>query len=219
MSETKVNVVYFSTPFALPIPSMPRQFSRPDRRADLPAHILRVAQRLFESQGYAAVTMEEIAGQAAVSKRTLYKYFPVKEALLERVLEEALASDLAQQDFRLDGQAGFQDGARRLLHGSAQWCEQHRDYLLPYIRHKFATFEPGAAAGRDQGLLPVWRGLIAAAQQGGELRPDRAAEQLASYLHYLYLGALMRWLTEPGLDLRQEFDMVLALFIDGAGRS
>lgn len=195
---------------------MPDRSPRPRRRAEIPAHIQEVARNLFESKGYAGVTMEQIAGQAAVSKRTLYKYFPVKETLLERVLEEKLAMDLAQRDFRIDHQADFRESVLRLLHGSAQWCEQHADYLLPYIRYKFATFDPGVAAGEDKGLLPVWAMLIASAQERGELRSARPARQLGTYFHYLYLGALMRWLTEPRLDLRREFDMVVDLFIDGA---
>jgi len=61
--------------------------------------------------------------------------------------------------------------------------------------------------------------LIAAAQERAELRTDRVADQLATYFHYLYLGALMRWLTEPGINLRQEFDVVVTLFVDGAGEA
>ena len=198
---------------------MPRTLVRPDRRAEIPAHIVRVARQLFESRGYADVTMEQVAAKAAVSKRTLYKYFFVKEALLERVLEDGLAKDLAHQNFHLDVQAGFSSSVLQVLYLSAQWCEQHSDYLLPYIRHKFATFDPGATAETKKGLLPVWAMLIAAAQERAELRADRPAGQLATYFHYLYLGALMRWLTEPGIDLRQEFDMVVALFVDGTGQA
>jgi len=195
---------------------MKRNPQRPSRRADIPAHIQRVAQQLFQSQGYAPVTMEQIASQAIVSKRTLYKYFPAKESLLERVLEDQLAHDLAQRNFHIDGQGDFRGSVLRLLDESARWCEQHTDHLLPYIRRKFATFDPGAGAGGDKGLLPVWKSLIGSAQERGELRAEQPAEQLGAYFHYLYLGALMRWLAEPRLDLRQEFEMVVGLFINGA---
>jgi len=192
-----------------------RSIPRPARRSEIPAHIQGVARLLFQTRGYARVTMEQIAVEAAVSKRTLYKYFPVKEAILERVLEDELAKDLAQRDFHIDAEAGFRNSVLRLMHESAQWCGQHRDYLLPYIRYKFATFDPGAA-GQDKGLLPVWKMLIASAQERRELHVRHSTGQLGTYFHYLYLGALMRWLTEPGLDLRQEFDTVVALFMDGA---
>src|SRR5690606_10816602 len=131
-------------------------------------------------------------------------------------LEAELAKDLAQGDFHIDYDASFRSSVLNLLHGSAQWCEQHTDYLLPYIRHKFATFDPGGTQGKDEGLLPVWKKLIALAQERAELHAGHSVDQLGTYFHYLYLGALMRWLTEPGLDLCQEFDMVVALFIDGA---
>ncbi|HMN78033.1 MAG TPA: TetR/AcrR family transcriptional regulator [Burkholderiaceae bacterium] len=171
---------------------------------------------LFESKGYAAVTMEQVAGEAGVSKRTLYKYFAAKEALLEQVLEAELAKDLAARNFALDAQAGFRAAATALLHESARWCEQHADVLLPYIRYEFASFDPAASAERDRGLLPVWTLLIRAAQERGEIAAAHRPEQLGTYFHYLYLGALMRWLTQPRLGLTEELDTVVGLFLDGA---
>lgn len=44
--------------------------------------IRREAFRLFEEQGYAETTIEQIAAAAEVSPRTFYRYFGVKEALL-----------------------------------------------------------------------------------------------------------------------------------------
>lgn len=184
-------------------------------RAQLPEHIGTVASRLFQTAGYAQVTMEQIASRAGVSKRTLYKYFPVKEALLERMLESTLTGDLAERDFNAVEQAGFRTGVTLLLRESAKWCERHADILLPYIRYKFASFDPGAAAGEDRGLLPVWAMLIESAQERGELRADLPPEQLGMYFHYLYLGALMRWLTKPRIKLRREFDTVIGLFMEG----
>lgn len=189
--------------------------SRPPRRSEIPAHISRVAQALFDSGSYARVTMEQIARQAGVSKRTLYKYFPAKEALLEQFLEAVLAQDLARRDSSPRANTGFRASVTALLLQSAQWCGQHEALLLPYIRYKFATFDPGTASADERGLLPAWTTLIAAGQDRGELDPSRDAAQLGTYFHYLYLGALMRWLTKPQLDLRQEFEAVVALFVDG----
>lgn len=161
--------------------------------------------------------MERIATQAGVSKRTLYKYFPVKEALLECLLEAELAADLEMRDFSRHEQAGFRSGTVALLRESARWCGQHVDVLLPYIRYKFASFDPGALPQRDSGLLPLWIMLIEAAQARGELAQGRDPAQLGMYFHFLYLGALMRWLTQPQLvDLEDEFETVVTLFIHGA---
>lgn len=44
--------------------------------------IRRAAFRLFEEQGYANTTIDQIAEAAEVSSRTFYRYFRIKEALL-----------------------------------------------------------------------------------------------------------------------------------------
>lgn len=195
---------------------MRAQCPRPRSRADLPPYIAAIAEMLFQSRGYTSVTMEQIATQAGVSKRTLYKYFPVKEALLESMLEAALANDLERRDFSFSRSRNFRANLAELLRESTRWCERNADLLLPYIRYKFATFDPGTARSQDRGLLPVWTMLITDAQDRGDLNPTRSAEQLGTYFHYLYLGALMRWLTNPQLDLREEFDAVVELFVGGA---
>lgn len=194
---------------------------RPQKKAHILERITSTAGELFQAHGYGAVTMEQIAAGAEVSKRTLYKYFPAKEAVLAHLLERELARDLANLSFRTDLDAPFRSTVLALLAESAAWCERHPDYLLPYIRYKFASFEPGAErAGKSQDdgdMVQAWAMLIAAGQERGELDATRPAEQLAIYFHYLYFGALMRWVTDRRLNLTQEFETVVHLFVTGAG--
>lgn len=48
--------------------------------------ILKKANDMFQSFGYSKVTMEEIASELGISKRTLYKHFSNKEHLLKEIL-------------------------------------------------------------------------------------------------------------------------------------
>lgn len=197
---------------------MPASGGRSVNKARLKKSIVAAADELFQAHGFAAVTMEQIAAVADVSKRTLYKYFPAKEAVLAHLLEVELARDLAGLGERIDANAAFRDNVWAVLSESAAWCARHPDYLLPYIRYKFLSFDPNAGthAADDGDMLQAWAALIAMAQQRGELDPARPALELAFYFHYLYLGALMRWLTDPRLDLQHEFATVVRLFVDGA---
>ncbi|MFT3849007.1 MAG: TetR/AcrR family transcriptional regulator [Propionivibrio sp.] len=198
--------------------SPPARGRRAQSKAHLRERIAVAAGELFLSRGYEAATMEQIAAAAEVSKRTLYKYFPAREAVLAYLLESELARDLAELGFRFDLNAPFRTTVSALLAESAAWCERHPDYLLPYIRYKFASFDPKAAddESADSGdMVQAWMLLIDAAQQRGELDAARPAGQLAVYFHYLYFGALMRWISDPRLDLKQEFAAVVRLFVDG----
>ncbi|MCV7367757.1 TetR family transcriptional regulator [Mycolicibacterium duvalii] len=55
---------------------------RERKKAQTRLAIRREAFRLFDEQGYANTTVEQIAEAAEVSPRTFYRYFKIKEALL-----------------------------------------------------------------------------------------------------------------------------------------
>jgi len=63
-----------------------------DEAARLSEHILGVATRLLLSQGYGATSIEEIARQARVSKRTFYDRFADKPALMRAVVSRLIDS-------------------------------------------------------------------------------------------------------------------------------
>jgi AcrR family transcriptional regulator len=187
------------------------------------AHLANIGARLFETEGYESVTMEQIAEEADVAKRTLYNHFPTKEALLAHWLEAELARDLSHLQSGVARRRTFQSRIAYVLDASADWCEQHPTYLLAYLRHRLLTGAAsmgcrGAADHANSGdIAAAWSGLIAQGQQAGELRNELPLDQLVTWFHHLYFAALLRWLTTPGLSLRKEFRAITRLFIEGSG--
>src|SRR6266436_9584052 len=53
--------------------------------------IVQAAREHFFSHGFRSVTMDDLAEELAISKKTLYAYFPSKIALLEAVLADKFA--------------------------------------------------------------------------------------------------------------------------------
>lgn len=51
-----------------------------------------VALRLFAEQGFEATTVDDIAGQAGVSRRTFFRYFPAKNAVLFGAFADEIAT-------------------------------------------------------------------------------------------------------------------------------
>ena len=53
---------------------------------EIKERILKQAEQLFIQFGYSKVTMDEIAASLGMSKKTLYKFFPGKEALVKEMI-------------------------------------------------------------------------------------------------------------------------------------
>ncbi|WP_260590727.1 TetR/AcrR family transcriptional regulator [Variovorax sp. DXTD-1] len=193
---------------------------RERRRAQTLDSVATIAMRLFEANGYNATTMEQIALQADVAKGTLYNHFPTKEAILAHWVHKELAEDTQRLSRLAEKPGSFESRLMQLLDASAEWSERYRAYLLDYFRFRFLNIEDeldaGDAQGRPRDLAGLFALLIAQAQQDGTLRADLPAEHLASLLHHLYFGALMRWLTQPGLVLGDEFAVIVEIFVSGA---
>ena len=195
---------------------------RERKRQQTVDHLTQTAWRLFEALGYDAVTMEQIAAQADVSKGTLYNHFPVKEALLAHRFHGELAASLTGLWPTLQALPTLAARLTCLLHASAHWSEAHRAYLGPYLRYRFATMQAGAhhhERHARSGLHRVFAALIQDAQAANQARTDMAADLLAHHLQFLYLGALLRWLDQPDASLAQAFDAAIALFVNGVAGS
>jgi TetR/AcrR family transcriptional regulator, regulator of autoinduction and epiphytic fitness len=201
------------------MPTPPTTSRRGRKRSQTQDHLAKAAERLFRKHGFDAVTMELIATAADVARGTLYNHFPTKEAVLAHWIHMQLASDLQHLAGAIGPHTTFADGITPILAASAEWCERHRTYLPPYLRHRFLDMDGSASTPQNddpRDMISVYQWLIQNSQDAGAIRTDISAEHLALMFHHLYFSALLRWLGTPGLKLKKEFDAVVLVFIDGA---
>jgi AcrR family transcriptional regulator len=59
--------------------------------ASLRRRVLEAARAHFFSHGFRTVTMDDLAAELGMSKKTLYAHFPSKDALLEAVMNDKFA--------------------------------------------------------------------------------------------------------------------------------
>lgn len=84
--------------------------------------IVETAYRLFKENGFYATGVDLIMREAAVSKRTLYKYYPTKNALIVAVLEHYRASYQRHMDELLGNeQEDARDKIRAIFSDAAGW--------------------------------------------------------------------------------------------------
>ena len=82
--------------------------------------IIEAAEQLFLSQGYGAVSMDQVARTANVSKATLYAYFPSKDALFATIVrskgfDNPFTEDMFP-DTVTDLRAALEEIGMRMLH-------------------------------------------------------------------------------------------------------
>ncbi len=171
---------------------------------------------LFQTQGFEATTMEQIASAADVVRGTLYNHFPVKDAIvvhwLHGQLDQAL-EPLMQDAMR---RPTFLARAATLLEASATWWEENRVFATPYVRHRFHEFRENQGDAPTSAMIPAYERLIRAGQASGELATAMPAERLACYLHFLTLCALIDWIASPKTPLPAMFADALEFFMEGA---
>ena len=73
----------------------PRRPPKQERSQETVGVLIAATERVLTKEGYAAATTNRIAEVAGVSIGTLYHYFPTKEALIEALVHQMWAAELA----------------------------------------------------------------------------------------------------------------------------
>jgi AcrR family transcriptional regulator len=101
----------------------PRRLARADREQQ----ILEIAHRAFAKRGYGAVTMEEIAAEAGVTKPLLYAYFGNKDRLYEACMEPAGEAMVEAVLAALEGATDANDALERGVRAFFDYVDGDRD--------------------------------------------------------------------------------------------
>ncbi len=146
-----------------------------------------VAGRLFAERGYHAVSMEEIAQAAGVSKPMVYSYFGSKEGLFLACVQRA--TDGLIRTLRDVTPATLPHDVRvwQGLLAVFTFIEEHREawaLLYPHGPQSAGPFAQGAARA-NEAMAGVLTELIGEAAQAEGIDPLLAAESSAPMAHAL----------------------------------
>ncbi|MCO1603354.1 TetR/AcrR family transcriptional regulator [Desulfosporosinus nitroreducens] len=178
--------------------------------------IIKAAMDLIQRQRFDNTTMEQIAEEADVARKTLYNHFPVKEAIVDEYVR-SLSREFTQEAF--DKLQNLPDTRSRLLETLDKVYEQVE--INPEIigismgyRLKNMFQGEGYSSGGTQSLIAE---IIRLGQQAGEIRQDIQAKLLVKQLDILRGAVVVDWLNDPSrLELRKEMALLVDLFLNGA---
>ncbi|MEL6363436.1 MAG: TetR/AcrR family transcriptional regulator [Pseudomonadota bacterium] len=149
--------------------------TRDDAPDEKHAAIVEAARRVFLAKGFAGASMDEIASEAAVSKRTVYNRFQSKDALFEAVIITFCGRFLAILDVGFTGERSIREeltatacdflreatkpesiALRRITaFESVRFPELGRAYLDNGMFRLIGALEPHMRALADAGVLVI----------------------------------------------------------------
>jgi TetR/AcrR family transcriptional regulator len=134
---------------------------RVQHREEVETAILREAVRLFAERGFEGTPIADVAERAGLSKQNLMYYFPTKQSLYKRVLDDVLDDWLARMASLADPDQDPADVLRayvaaklrfsreqplasrvyamEVIGGAKMYGEQIRDRVVPLLRQDIAV--------------------------------------------------------------------------------
>ena len=195
--------------------------AKPSTNGETRQGILRAALKRFAHSGYAAASVQQIVGDARVSKPTLYYYFSDKAALFEALVHEA-----HDERYRLMREAAARATDARgqlveILNVLFEYFTQHRELMRISLATAFAA--PGEMprelkyADRCERNFEVVHSVMKRALANGKLDRRFTSRELAFGFYGQANAHLMSHLIMPGSSLnRKKAERIVDLFLAGA---
>lgn len=197
---------------------MPPENRTEKRKQQTRESIIRVALDLFQRQGFDGTTMDQIAAEADIARKTLYNHFPVKEAIVDDYVRE-LSTDLARTSREELHQ--LPDTRSRLLAAldtAYQWVETNPEFTAICLGYRMKNmWRKTGGDTSETGTHEIMSEILVRGQQTGEIRQDVPVKLLVFQLDMLRGSVVMEWLADAErIDLRKEIAKIVDLFLYGA---
>lgn len=183
--------------------------------------IIDVGINLFSRQGVDSTTMEQIAEEADIARKTLYNHFPIKEAIIIEYLQRFVQKRVPEIARLVQEYTDTRSRLLAVLNLTIEWTKQlkmTKDIFRVYLSYQIqkvmmASHEEIQRSGAHDFLGEI----IRLGQELGEIRRDLPFEVLVSQADNIRASAGMRWLIDPERFAAQDYiEKSVDLFLFGA---
>jgi AcrR family transcriptional regulator len=131
------------------------------------------SRSLFLMRGVSSLTMEEIATLQGISKKTLYRYFPNKEALVSAAIQERLAK-VAQQIAEIGQKEdrSFLERMQEILHVVSRQMAELGEGLIRDLYYNHPDLWARIDRYRQDHVFAVIESLLVEGTRSGFIRRD-----------------------------------------------
>ncbi|WP_054308711.1 TetR/AcrR family transcriptional regulator [Mesorhizobium sp. 1M-11] len=175
--------------------------------------ILDAADRAFREFGFENTSVEDIAGRAGLTRKTVYNLFGSKEDIAFSLIARVEANDAGYREL-MTRNMNVTELLEQVLTDSADWCMTNpslaRLALAPSLR---PSLEPPSERPSFQGLV---RDILALGQQQGLVRKDEGANYMALVLLGIYGQAMLNSLAGDAFD-HSQVRRLIRIVVEGIG--
>ncbi len=132
---------------------------------NLPDELLEVARELFYKYGPGAVTMDDIAREMGVSKKTLYKHYDGKEDLLYQIFKQGIKKRVEAHAMIIRDAPNIMDGLVTVMVDILSDLEKTFTFQLEELRRKHRKISDSI---RREQMERLTQGFISLLEKGKE---------------------------------------------------
>lgn len=176
--------------------------------------IVQAAGRLFDARGYRHVTLDDIAGQLGMSKKTIYQYFAGKEAIAEEYLQRFMHRLTARTQSLLTGDHSLDIQLEQVFNEVREELFRFNPLFLEDIQKFAPELWEKVERYRDERIL-LLENLIRKGQTAGDIR------DLDPRLAVLIYLSAVRAINQPdvtgkyGVSPIDVYDTIVEVFLSG----
>jgi len=169
---------------------------------------------LSSTRGLAAVTVDELARAAGISRRTIYRYFPDKEHIIEEMVDRMLRQIQSHKERVLSGPGRPRDKLRLLVTGVGEIGKFLGSPALADIPRHYPDLFQKIDSFRAAQILTLEQ-LFAEGVATGDFRPVDPAVAAAALLGLARAILNPEFILHHSLSTKEALALVIYLFLHG----
>jgi AcrR family transcriptional regulator len=176
---------------------------RERRRLEIRERIVETAFMLFETQGYEATTVTEIAERADIAYGTLFQHFPSKLDLLREVSGRAMGRLFENVEEISKRPGSFPERLVMLFDTTAENAESMGPQTRELISAMLALSIPETADADDRKTRLLFRRFLEDGLAASEVREDESIDTLIEVVLGTWYSLFLSWVRIDGYPLRE----------------
>ena len=184
-----------------------------ERKAKTRRALIEAAKQLFETDGFDAVSVDQIVKKANVAKGTFYQYYQTKVDILADAARDEGAEKIHQALQAVADGACALEMLERFVKEQCQWFEAHEKVAEAILMAGLKTV--GEELKEEHRHARVFMAkLMVYAQQQGSVRPELDPRELSKLIGGALIVSVLAWLKQPTpgalyTSMKQSLDIIL----------